>query len=90
MTPFEQFMETVPKKDWNIHDLSRCSSISFEFIEKYSYLYWDWDYISMNKKRITKDIILKFEHKWNWVSLSKNKCVTLDTIEELIDKPWSW
>lgn len=88
MTPFEQFMETVPEEHWDLQALGRSKNISFRFIEKYAHLNWDWAQLSYERKNIPKSIILKFKDKWDWDYLSVD--VSPDIVERYTDFPWNW
>ena len=62
-------------------------NLTFEMIEKYSNIDWNWNYLSYNPN-ITIEVLKKYSDKpWNWENdFSRN--MTMEIIENFPDKPW--
>jgi hypothetical protein len=91
----KQFIELTSNKPWDWQSVSKNPSFipSIEVLSLTREFDLDWDYLSRrNDLWIDKEVLSKFEDKWNWSHLSRNRHIPLNEVDFLsrfIDK-WDW
>lgn len=85
-----------PNFEWRWDYVSQNPNLTPAFIENNLDKYWDWNFIYMYNPYITLEFIEKYLHIQQnakvemWISLSHNKCITIDIYRKHHDKPWKW
>ena len=51
---------------------------------------WDWDYIAFNPNINLKNIKENIDKPWNFYKLSYNQSVTIDILNNFINREWDW